>query len=151
MARLAGAEVVVDLPPAEAQALWTNLDRWPTFVEGFGHVVRESGGWPAPGAKLVWQSTPEGRGRVTERVSASEPGAFATEILEERLHGTQALAFEPVEQGTRVTLRLEYGLTMSGPLAALADLLFIRRAVRDALRRTLRRYAVEAQEEGGLR
>lgn len=151
MARLAGAEVVVGLPPERAQALWTNLDRWPTFVEGFARVVRLSGDWPEAGSKLMWESSPGGRGRVTERVSASAPGAFATEVLEERLHGTQALAFEAVEQGTRVTLRLEYGLTSSGPLAALTDLLFIRRAVRDSLRRTLRRYAVEAQEEAGLR
>jgi Polyketide cyclase / dehydrase and lipid transport len=151
MARLAGAEIVVALPPGDAQALWTDVDRWPTFIEGFGHVVRKSEEWPATGAKLVWESNPGGRGRVTERVSASAPGAFATEVLEERLHGIQALAFEAVEQGTRVTLRLEYGLTAGGPLAAITDLLFIRRAVRDALRRTLRRYAVEAQEEGGLR
>jgi hypothetical protein len=50
-----------------------------------------------------------------------------------------------------VSLRLEYELTKDGPLSALADVLFIRRAVRDALGRTLRRYAVEAEEERGLR
>jgi hypothetical protein len=32
-----------------------------------------------------------------------------------------------------------------------ADVLFVRRALRDALRRTLRRFAVEAEEEAGLR
>jgi uncharacterized membrane protein len=151
MARLAGAEVAVALAPARAQALWTDVDRWPTFVEGFGHVVRRDAGWPQAGARLVWESSPGGRGHVTERVTAHDDGAFATQVLEERLHGTQALAFEPDGSGTRVTLRLEYELTQGGPLAAVTDMLFIRRAVRDALRRTLRRYAVEAQEEAGLR
>jgi hypothetical protein len=32
-----------------------------------------------------------------------------------------------------------------------ADALFIRRALRDALRRTVGRFAVEAEEEAGLR
>ena len=48
-------------------------------------------------------------------------------------------------------LRLDYELTRYGPARALADVLFIRRALRDALRRTLRRFAVEADEEAGLR
>jgi hypothetical protein len=49
-----------------------------------------------------------------------------------------------------VGLELEYELTKSGPLAALTDVLFIRRALTDALRRTLRRFGVEAAEEAAL-
>ena len=48
-------------------------------------------------------------------------------------------------------LSLEYTLTKYGPLGALADAIFIRRALRDSLRRTITRFEVEAQEEGGLR
>jgi hypothetical protein len=48
-------------------------------------------------------------------------------------------------------LELEYELTGAGPLAALTDALFIRRALRDMLRRTVSRFAVEAQEEAALR
>lgn len=151
MPRRAGAQELVALDPPAAQQMWTDVRRWPTFVEGFARVLEPSGEWPREGAKLVWESIPGGRGRVTERVTASEPGAFATEVYEQRLSGTQAVAFEAHERGTRVSLRLEYELTGGGPLNALADVLFIRRAVRDALGRTLRRYAVEAEEESGLR
>ncbi len=48
-------------------------------------------------------------------------------------------------------LSLEYTLTRYGPLNALADVLFMRRALRDSLARTVRRFAVEAEEEAGLR
>ena len=50
-----------------------------------------------------------------------------------------------------MTLSLEYELTGDNPFKAVLDLLFVRRALRDALRRTLRRYAVEAEEEARLR
>ena len=36
-------------------------------------------------------------------------------------------------------------------VGAVTDMLFIRRALRDSLERTLRRFAVEAEEEAGLR
>jgi hypothetical protein len=54
-------------------------------------------------------------------------------------------------EGTRVELTLDYELSKYGPLRAVADVLFIRRALRDALRRTLRRFAIEAEEEAALR
>lgn len=127
------------------------MRRWPTFVEGFGRGLEVSPEWPAGGAKLVWESIPGGRGRVTERVVESEAGRFATEVYEESLRGRQTATFEPAPEGARVEIRLEYELTKYGPLRAVADALFIRRALRDALRRTLRRFAVEAEEETSLR
>ena len=53
---------------SEAEALWYDTSRWPTFVDGFAHVVKKEGDWPAAPSTLVWQSTPAGRGRVLERV-----------------------------------------------------------------------------------
>jgi uncharacterized membrane protein len=144
--------VTVPLAPAAAFDLWTDLTRWPTFVDGFGHVERVDDGWPAEGTKLVWQSGPAGRGVVTERVVASEPGVrLVTQVFEERMHGAQAVRFDPVDDGsTRVDMELDYALTSGGPLAGVTDLLFIRRAQTDALRRTLRRFATEAAEEAAL-
>ena len=55
----------VPLARERAFALWTDLTRWPTFVDGFGHVDRVDEGWPGEGAKLVWRSGPAGRGVVT--------------------------------------------------------------------------------------
>jgi uncharacterized membrane protein len=142
----------VELEPERAWALWTDIARWPTFVEGFGHVVSQSGDWPEQGAKLVWQSTPGGRGRVTEKVTASEPGLlYVTQVFEDALSGSQLVSFDTADDGrTRVELRLDYKLTGAGPLKALADVLFIRRALGQALARTLARFAAEAAEESAL-
>jgi uncharacterized membrane protein len=144
--------VVVPLVPARAFALWADLTRWPTFIDGFARVERVDDGWPAEGAKLIWQSTPDGRGRVTERVTASEPGVvLATQVFEEQLTGVQTTSFEAdEEEGTLVELELDYELTSGGALRGLTDVLFIRRAQRDALVRTLRRFATEAAEEASL-
>jgi polyketide cyclase/dehydrase/lipid transport protein len=149
--RTARAQAAVGLDPDAARSLWTDVLRWPSFVEGFARVLELSDEWPGEGAKLVWESIPAGRGRVTERARASDERSFATEVFDDSLHGTQTATFEPVEGGTRVQVELEYELVRWGPLRALADVLFIRRAVRDSLRRTLGRYAVEAEEEAGLR
>ena len=142
----------VELDPQRAWALWTELDRWPTFVEGFDRIVEQGGAWPGEGAKLVWGSTPGGRGRVTEKVETSEPGVvFATRVFEESLTGTQTVTFEQLEEGpTRVVLRLDYDLARGGALKPIMDVLFIRRALGQALGRTLARFAVEAAEEAAL-
>ena len=141
--------ITVPLAPASAFALWTDLTRWATFVDGFGHVDRVDDGWPGEGAKLVCRSGPAGRGVVTERVVASEPGVrFVTQVFEERMRGTQAIHFEAVDDGsTRVDIELDYSLARGGPLSAVTDVLFIRRALTDALRRTLDRFRTEAAEE----
>jgi hypothetical protein len=47
-------------------------------------------------------------------------------------------------------LRLDYELARGGPLRAIADVLFIRRALNQALGRTLARFATEAAEEAAL-
>ena len=145
--RTAWARAAVRLPPGAALELWTDVRRWPSFVEGFGHVVELSPEWPAVAARVVWASTPGGRGRVTEKVVESERDRFATRVFEPALVGTQTLRVG----GGEAELVLEYELQRYGPLRALADAIFIRRALRDALRRTLSRFAVEAEEEAGLR
>jgi hypothetical protein len=151
MARTARAAAVVPLAPEGALALWTDVDRWPTFVEGFARKLELSGGWPAEGSRLVWESGPGGRGRVTEKVLEHSTGRFTTRVSEDALQGRQAVSVSEDAEGARVELTLEYELTRYGPLRVVADVIFIRRALRDALRRTLRRFSVEAEEEAGLR
>ena len=141
------SEAPTELPPEEAYELWTDLSRWPTFIDGFGHVDRVDDTWPQEGAKLVWQSVPTGRGTVTERVTENEPGAtFATRVFDERTVGQQTVKF--TEGG--VGIELDYELQDPSPLNRLVDVLFIRRAQRDALTRTLRRFAIEAAEQAAL-
>ena len=149
--RTAEATGLVPLEPEAALALWSDTARWASFVEGFARVVERSGGWPAPDERVIWESIPGGRGRVTEKVVERGPDRFETMVFEDALMGKQGLRALAVEGGCQVELSLEYTLVKYGPLSAVADVLFIRRALRDALRRTLFRFSVEAQEEAGLR
>jgi hypothetical protein len=141
------AEAPVALSAEEAQALWEDTGRWASFIEGFARVIERTPEWPAEGGKVVWETGPSGRGRVTEKVVERSPGLLRAQVFEDRLIGEQAVRFA---EG-RVGMQLEYELTRRGPLSGVTDVLFIRRAVRDSLRRTLRRFAVEAEDQAGLR
>lgn len=149
--RTARAGGRVRLTPPEALALWTDVERWPSFVEGFARRLELAPDWPAKGARVVWESSPEGRGRVTETVLEHETDRFSTQVFEEALMGTQSLRVAPAPDGAEIELTLDYELAKYGPLAGIADAIFIRRALRDALRRTLFRFAIEAEEEAELR
>jgi hypothetical protein len=150
--RTARAEAEVPLAPEAALRLWTDQSRWASFIEGFARVVESDPDWPAAETRVIWESIPAGRGRVTEKVvEPPAAGAFATMVFEDRLAGRQRFHAVESEGGARVEVTLEYTLTRYGPLGAVADAIFIRRALRDSLRRTIARFAVEAQDEAGLR
>jgi hypothetical protein len=167
--RRASARATLPLAPPDVLRLWTDVERWPSFVEGFARRLELTEAWPEPGARIVWESAPSGRGRVTETVVERGVDRFSTQVYEEALAGVQTLRVVPVDDGdagdvsndgtegdaseadaSEVELSLEYELARYGPLRGLADALFIRRALRDALRRTLYRFAIEAEEEAGL-
>jgi uncharacterized membrane protein len=149
--RTARALATVPLGPQEALAMWRDVERWPSFVEGYARRLELAPEWPAEGARVVWQSTPDGRGRVTETVVANESDSFSVQVFEEALMGTQTLRVAPAPDGAEVELTLEYELAKYGALAGLADAIFIRRALRDSLRRTLYRFRIEAEDEASLR
>ena len=158
--RRASARTPLPLPPAEVLGLWSDVDRWPSFVEGYARRLELAGGWPEPGGRVVWESTPDGRGRVTETVTDNTFDRFSTQVFEKALTGVQTLRAVPANDGIEgegsgvgcsVELSLEYELTRYGPLRGLADALFIRRALRDSLRRTLYRFSIEVEEEAHLR
>lgn len=143
--RRVSASAIAPGSVGEAEALWYDTDRWPTFVDGFTTVVERDPDWPQAGT-LVWRSTPHGRGTVHERAVA--PGTV--EFHDDRLTGTQRVAFEPHGEHTRVTLAMEYRIENPNPLTPLVDLLFVRRAMRDALQRTVVRFARERESDRSL-
>ena len=151
----AKASITVPGRAADAEALWYDHHRWPSWVDGFGHVVSLSGDWPERGAELVWESPPGGRGRVTERVVAYEMRTGQTlEVEDATMSGRQTVKFEPGPDSVEVTLALEYQIKDRTPLTPVVDLLFVRRAMGDALRRTVTRFANERKAEiqfGGSR
>ncbi len=134
------AKASVALPGrvSDAEALWYDLRRWPAFVDGFAHVQRVEGDWPRPGARVVWVSTPGGRGLVAETVTDFTVREGQTLSVEDpKVRGTQTVRFAH----ERVTLELDYTLKERNLLAAP----FVKRAFTDALRRTLVRFARELQ------
>jgi uncharacterized membrane protein len=140
------ASTVVPGRPEEAEALWLDPIRWPSWVDGFGHVTSIDESWPEPGARLRWESVPRGRGLVAERVVGRRPARMlALEVEDAKLHGTQTVSFEPREDEVRVTLVLEYALKERTP--GLVDRFFVGRALRDSLARTVRRFGHERRAE----
>jgi uncharacterized membrane protein len=138
---------------SEAEALWYDTTRWPTFVDGLHHIARLDGAWPHVGARVLWDSAPGGRGRVQERVSAYTAREGQTvDVDDEKIQGTQQVSFTPAQDGVVVALELRYALKGARIGMALVDLLFIRRPQRESLERTLRKFRTEltAERESSL-
>jgi hypothetical protein len=132
----------------EVERLWYDTHRWPSWVDGFGHLVKVEGDWPERGARVIWDSPPGGRGRVQERVVAYEARTGMTvEVEDAKLTGRQTVAFEPGLEETGVTLTIEYEIKERTPLTPIVDLLFVRRSMGESLRRTLERFSVERASE----
>ena len=135
-------------PLGAAERLWYDTSRWPSFIDGFARLVKVEGNWPRAGGRVVWDSTPAGRGRVVERVTRHEAGAGQSlEVEDPRLQGTQEIRFARLDDGIEVGLQLDYELKQRTPLGAVVDVLFIRRALRDSLRRTLTRFSRELRSD----
>jgi hypothetical protein len=148
--RVVRESAIVAMPALAAQQLWTDTKRWPTFVDGFARVLERTPDWPEPGSKVVWESGPAGRGRVTERIRERTAEAIVSQVYEAQLIGTQTVTFDPDGEGTYLEITHEYELQKGGPLRALTDALFIRRAISDMLGRTLVRFSREAAEQAAL-
>ena len=132
--------VAIEVPGPEdaALALWDDPRRWPTFVDGFGSVSRVDEGWPAPGTAIVWMSGPHGAGRTREQ--SVEPGVRSVET--EQLTGTLSAGY----LDGHFQVSLNYQLKERTPYA----LFFVRRSLRDSLRRTAVRYAIERRADAEL-
>ena len=139
------ASVTVPGRVVDAEELWYDPHRWAAWIDGFGHVAKLEGDWPQAGATLIWDSRPQGRGRVLERVVAYEPRAGQRlEVEDAKLVGTQTVAFEPEADVVQVSLTLEYRLKQGN---SVVDLVFVRRALRESLRRTVTRFAHERRAD----
>ncbi len=125
-----------------AEALWYQVERWPEWVDGCARVTDRADHWPRAGGRVVWESLPHGRGRVSEQARAHEPGSGQTaEVNDERLSAVQRVSFARAPEGVQIALELDYRLTRRGPGMVVVDMLFIRRAVGDSLTRTLEGFA----------
>ena len=138
------ARVEIPAPLADVWDLYFDPDRWRSWVDGFARVLEVSPDYPEVGGRLVWESTPPGRGRVEERVLAHEERRLhAVAFRDPATEGELTVRFEmaPAREGserlTVVTQKQDYRLTEGGPLAGLTDRLFIRSQMRGSLERSL--------------
>jgi hypothetical protein len=130
----------------EAESVWYDTGRWPSWVAGLDRVTTVDPRWPQPGASVTWESGPAGRGRVVERVVEHEPlGGQTVEVEDDSIRGRQSVEFAPAEEAVEVTLTLEYEIKKRSPLTPLVDVLFIRRAFRASLDVSLRRFGLELE------
>jgi hypothetical protein len=130
--------VAVPGPEDAVLALWDDPARWPAFVDGFRVLVRADPDWPAPGTRVVWTTGPHGAGQTRE-VSVS-PGVRSVET--EQMTGTLTAAY--ADGHLHVTLAYEL------KERTVYTFFFVRRALRDALRRTAERYAIERRADAEL-
>jgi hypothetical protein len=140
----------IDVPgqASDAEALWYDHRRWPTFVDGCKYIARVEGDWPGVGALVIWDAFPGGRGRVLEEVTAYEARVGQSLTVEdETIRGTQRVSFTPHADGVTISLELVYALKQPRGKFGAYDLLFVRRPQREALERTLRRFAKELRAE----
>ena len=138
------AEIEVSGLASEAEELWYDTSRWPTFVDGLAHVAKVEGDWPRAG-RVLWDAKVDGRGRVAENVVGHEARVGQTVAVEdEKITGTQRIEFHPTDHGCRLVLSLEYRLKMDRPAGLLIDV-FARRPLRDSLKRTLKRFQRELE------
>jgi uncharacterized protein YndB with AHSA1/START domain len=136
------AEVEISAPLADVWELYFDPERWRSWVDGFARVS-SSDGYPEVGGTLVWESTPPGRGRVSERVIEHEPRRLhRVSFRDPSTEGILEARFEMVAAGegdraTRVVQALTYDLVDKGPISAITDRLFIRSQMRQSLQRSL--------------
>ncbi len=149
MSRVHASVDVPDRRIADAEALWYDRLRWPSFVDGLKHVHAVEGDYPRAGAVVKWESFAGGRGRVLEKVIAYEARVGQQlDVQDSQIRGRQTVRFETLDGGAlRIRLELEYDIKDRKAFTALVDRLFVRRAQTDSLRRTLLRFARELQAE----
>lgn len=138
MSRAATERTIAGVAPGEVEGAWCKPSRWPEFVDGLARVGSADPAYPEPGSVVEWSSYPAGRGEVREIVVEYVPGSLvASDVEDEATTARQVVTFTEAPGGTTVRLELNYELRRRGPFTALTDLLFVRRAQADSLRRTL--------------
>jgi polyketide cyclase/dehydrase/lipid transport protein len=133
------ASIAVPAALPQVWDLYFDRDRWAGWVDQFAAIVRVDPAYPAAGSELVWRSGAAGRGEVAERVLTHErQHSHRIEFSDPSARGNLSTTFAAIDEGTEVTLELDYELEASGPFARLSDVLFVRSQMRGSLARSLR-------------
>jgi hypothetical protein len=128
----------------EVERGWYDTSRWRAWVDGLDRVVSVESDWPQVGAIVTWESGPDGRGAVSESVTAYEQLAGQTlQVEDSAIRGRQSVAFRTVGDSVEVAFSLEYSYRHGSLITPLIDRLFIKREMARSLARSLARFEVE--------
>ena len=95
----------VAAPPHLVFGLWTDLDRWPEWIEGLKKVTDVTGPLDQAGTRYVtWFGGMSGRNEVLE---AERPRRIRTRLGSRLLRGVTEATFEPEDGGTRISQTFE--------------------------------------------
>ena len=143
--RTVTVSTIVEGPGIEAEQLWYDRSRWPSWIAGFAALQKLGEEWPLEGARRVWVTRPQGRGLISETVRSYVAGdGQALEFEDAKVRGVQRVRFESDGARTRVTVTLD--LETKGRIPP-ARRWWLRRQFRGDLERTLERFSYELAAE----
>ncbi len=143
--RTVTVSTIVEGPGIEAEQLWYDRSRWPSWIAGFAALQKLGEEWPLEGARRVWVTRPQGRGLISETVRSYVAGdGQSLEFEDAKVRGVQRVRFESDGTRTRVTVTLD--LETKGRIPP-ARRWWLRRQFRGELERTLERFSYELAAE----
>jgi hypothetical protein len=143
--RTVTVSTIVEGPGIEAEQLWYDRSRWPSWIAGFAALQKLGEEWPLEGARRVWVTRPQGRGLISETVRSYIAGdGQALEFEDAKVRGVQRVRFESDGARTRITVTLD--LETKGRIPP-ARRWWLRRQFRGELERTLERFSYELAAE----
>jgi hypothetical protein len=143
--RTVTVSTIVEGPGIEAEQLWYDRSRWPSWIAGFAALQKLGEEWPLEGARRVWVTRPQGRGLISETVRSYVAGdGQALEFEDAKVRGVQRVRFESDGTRTRVTVTLDLETKSRIPPARRW---WLRRQFRGELERTLERFSYELAAE----
>ena len=143
--RTVTVSTVVEGPGIEAEQLWHDRSRWPSWIAGFAALQKLGDEWPLEGTRRVWVTRRDGRGLISETVTAYTAGDGQTlEFEDAKVRGTQRVRFESDGTRTRITVALELVTKERTPPGRRW---WLRRKFRGELERSLERFSYELAAE----
>ena len=125
--------------------LWTDLERWPEWIEGLSRITDVTGPLDQAGTSYVtWFGGMIGRNEVLE---VERPRRIRTHLSSRLLRGVTEAVFDPERGGTRITQSFE----TEGLLPAIAARIFAMGSYRGSFRGELTTFARLAEREARAR
>jgi uncharacterized protein YndB with AHSA1/START domain len=137
-------QTLVNAPPDEVFALWTDVERMGEWVGGVTGVTDLSGPIDRVGSRYVVHFGPVRS--PTEVIDVERPRRFATRFGSWVLRGTSSATFEPDGDGTRIVQEFQ----TVGRMSAISAWIFSRGTYQGSFRGELEKFARLAEREAAI-